>query len=115
MARAKAARAKATIVRGKPASLTNVEYATLLDRAHKEAKRIMKIMESNGQLPDDAMAKAAIGAAFDMIGEPLSARDRLSAIRTVLEFTKTKPASKTDVTIKSAEDFLDEIAESDDG
>lgn len=113
-ARAAQGRLTAPPLPGKPAKLTRVEYAQVVDKAHAEAKRIMKIMEQNGQTPDDEMAKKAILAAFEMISEPLTARDRLAAIRTVLDFTKTKPATKTDVTVKTAEEFLDEIAEDDD-
>ena len=38
-----------------------------------------------------------------LVGET---RERLAAARLVLDFTKSKPASKSDVSISKAEDFL---------
>ena len=38
-------------------------------------------------------------------------KDRLSAARLVLDYTKSKPASNSHVTLNSAEDFLAALAE----
>ena len=67
-------------------------------------------MEKQGLVPEDEMAQAALKKAFTMMHEQNSTRDKLACARTILEFTKTKPATKTDVTVKTAEDFLDELA-----
>jgi hypothetical protein len=98
-----------------PSGWTNRQYLLFLEDAKSETKRIFKIMEKQGLTPEDKMARDALNVAFEMIAEPLSARDRLAAVRTVLDFTKMKPATKTDLTIKTAEDFLDELAASEDG
>ena len=103
---------KGTPPLGIPYGWSRSQYAVVLDQAQKEARKIMEMMENEGMTPDDEMAKAAISAAFTMIGEPLAARDRLAAINTVLAYTKTKPATKTDLTVKTAEDFLDDVANS---
>jgi hypothetical protein len=71
-------------------------------------------MEKEGLIPDDQMAKAALQAAFEMVTAPLTPKDRLAAARTILEYTKHKPAATTNLNIKSAEDFLDELAADDD-
>ena len=97
---------------GIPTGWSRSQYAVVLDQAHKEARKIMQMMENEGITPDDKMSKTAIEAAFGMIKEPLSARDRLAAINTVLTYTKTKPATKTDMTVRTAEDFLDDVANS---
>lgn len=98
---------------GKPKGWTRLEYALFLENARKEAKRIYKEMEKEGLVPENDMAARSLEAAFEMVTSNLTARDRLNAIRTVLEYTKQKPASKNDVTIKTAEDFLDELADLD--
>ena len=71
-------------------------------------------MDKQGSTPENDMAKVALQSAFEMIALPLPPKDRLAAVRTVLEYTKQKPATQSNVTVKSAEDFLDELAEFDD-
>ena len=41
----------------------------------------------------------------------VSVKDKLTASRLVLDFTKEKPTQRTDNTHRVAEDFLDELAE----
>lgn len=98
---------------GNPYNMTVKGYARAVNMAHEEAKRIAKIMAKEGIMPDENMAASALQSAFGMIGEPLNPRDRLAAIRTVLEYTKQKPATQSNVTVRTAEDFLDELAEND--
>jgi hypothetical protein len=45
-----------------------------------------------------------------LVGET---RERLAAARLVLDFTKSKPASKSDVSISKAEDFLASLLQED--
>jgi len=71
-------------------------------------------MKAEGLIPENEMAAKSLEAAFEMVTSNMAARDKLQAIRTVLEYTKQKPASKSDITLKTAEDFLDELAEHDD-
>jgi hypothetical protein len=99
---------------GKPSDWTKAEYAIFLDQAQKEAKRIYKIMADEGRIPENEMAAKSLEVAFEMVTTNMHPRDRLQAVRTVLEYTKQKPASKSDITLKTAEDFLDELAEHDD-
>ena len=63
---------------------------------------------------DDEYAKEALTYCVGVIrgGENIEATGtRLQAAKIVLDFTKTKPATKSDVTISKAEDFLKQIAE----
>ena len=46
---------------------------------------------------------------MEIMREPGQNRDRLTAARMVLDFTKTKPATKQDVTIGKAEEFLESL------
>lgn len=47
--------------------------------------------------------KGVIAISLDVTQPP---RDRMAAYRTVLEYTKVKPASRADLTVSRAEDFL---------
>ena len=58
---------------------------------------------------DDVYALEALRAAVEIMREPGQNRDRLTAARMVLDFTKTKPATKQDVTIGKAEEFLESL------
>lgn len=58
---------------------------------------------------DDVYAKEALTTAVEIMREPGQNRDRLTAARMVLDFTKTKPASKSEVTIGKAEAFLSSL------
>src|SRR5690606_27614361 len=98
---------------GAPKGWTKKQHLLFIDEAKRETNRIFKLMEKQGNTPENEMAKKSLQAAFEMIAEPVTPRDRLAAIRTVLEFTKTKPATKTDMTVRTAEDFLDELAAED--
>jgi hypothetical protein len=40
----------------------------------------------------------------------ISHKDRLAAARTLLDFTMSKPETKSNVTVKKAEDFLSDLA-----
>lgn len=62
---------------------------------------------------DDEYAVEALKAAVEIMREPGQTRDRLTAARMVLDFTKTKPASKSEVTIGKAEAFLESLLDSD--
>ena len=58
---------------------------------------------------DDVYAVEALKAAVEIMREPGQNRDRLTAARMVLDFTKTKPAAKSEVTIGKAEAFLESL------
>lgn len=80
--------------------------------AKDEAKRMVRIMEKKGfEIPENEFAREAIEAAVEtMRMEAISPKDKLTAARLVLDFTKAKPAAQTELTVKRAEDFLAEIA-----
>ena len=46
---------------------------------------------------------------------PGETRERLAAARLVLDFTKSRPAAKQEVTIGKAEEFLSSLLVNDDG
>lgn len=80
--------------------------------AKDEAKRMVRIMEKKGfQLPENEFAREALEAAVEtMRMEAINPKDKLTAARLVLEFTKAKPAAQAELTVRRAEDYLAEIA-----
>ena len=55
---------------------------------------------------EDDYQKEALSTAVEIMRLVGETRERLAAARLVLDFTKSKPASKSDVSISKAEDFL---------
>lgn len=86
--------------------------------AHQAAQKpiiakILKKMSDKGQLPDDPMAVEALQQAMTVLRAPQTAKDKIAAARLILDFTKAKPTTKVEHTVRTAEDILDEMAEED--
>lgn len=86
------------------------EWKRIAARAKEEAKIIVEYMMSKDIIPKDEYAKEAIEAVVEVMRLPAHPRDKLAAARTVLEWTMAKPASTNNVNVKTAEDFLAEVA-----
>jgi hypothetical protein len=96
---------------GTPPTWATQEYAPLLIAAEREAKRIYDIMEQDGLLPEDPLAREALQEALKLMRAPGDKKFKHSVLRTILEYRLAKPTTKTDVTVRTAEDWLDELAE----
>lgn len=78
--------------------------------ARAQATKIMNKLDNAGVLDDaDENAKAALKTAIEIMHMPIAQKDRLVAARLVLDFTKAKPASKQELTINAAEQWLKEV------
>jgi hypothetical protein len=104
---------RATIPPGTPLGFTMHEWALRKDEARKIAHRIFKLMDKEGALPENPIAREAMKTALEMLAEDNSSKDKLAIIRTLLEYNLAKPAATQNVNIKTAEDFLDELASED--
>ena len=93
---------------GTPDGYTAISIAPIRKQAKLDAERIVKIMAKENEI-DDVYAIEALKAAVEIMREPGQNRDRLTAARMVLDFTKTKPAAKSEVTIGKAEQFLESL------
>lgn len=84
--------------------------------AAEQAKELMNKMAEKGMLDENAHANTSLEFAAGVVlaGDVYPIGERLKAARLVLDFTKAKPAQKQEVTIKKAEDFLEELAGDDD-
>lgn len=91
---------------------TGKEVQKMRAVAKDEAKRMVKIMEKHGfKVPEGEFAREALEAAVEtMRMEAINPKDKLTAARLVLEFTKAKPAAQAELTVRRAEDYLAEIA-----
>jgi hypothetical protein len=118
---------------GVPTGHTRASVAPLWARAEELADRFIKIMKDNGELPDEKVelitedgietvmvpvsdtgkAEAALRQAFVLAVGPVDKKIQIQAINTVLNFTKSKPESKSKLTLNKAEDFLEEIIRGD--
>jgi hypothetical protein len=77
-----------------------------------DAERIVKVMAEEYDI-DDSYAKEALQTAIEIMREPAQNRDKLTAARMILDFTKSKPTTKSEVTIGKAEAFLSSLLEGD--
>ena len=77
-----------------------------------EAKKVVEIMAKEYDI-EDQYAKAALETAVEVMRCPGDNRERVAAARLVLDFTKQKPASKSEVALSKAEDFLSSLIEED--
>ncbi len=60
---------------------------------------------------NEAAGKEALEFCIDVVrGDTHQMRERLTAAKTVLEYTKTKPTQKSEVAVSKAEDFLAALA-----
>ena len=97
---------------GTPDGYTLEAITPIRKQAQKDAERIVAIMAKDNNI-DDEYAVEALKTAVEIMREPAQNRDKLTAARMVLDFTKTKPAAKSEVTIGKAEAFLESLLVSD--
>ena len=72
-----------------------------------EAEKVVEVMTKKLDVNPDEYATEALVTAVEIMRSPDATRDRLSAARLVLDFTKQKPASKSEMAISQAESFLE--------
>ena len=81
--------------------------------AEQHADRFIQMLKDEGDLPEvvvpeteTAMAEAALREAYVMAVGPGDNKIKTANIRTILEWTKAKPESKSKITVDKAEDWL---------
>ena len=93
---------------GTPDGYTLEAITPIRKQARKDSERIVAIMAKENNI-DDEYAVEALKTAVEIMREPAQNRDKLTAARMVLDFTKTKPVAKSEVTIGKAEAFLESL------
>lgn len=83
--------------------------------ARRKARKLIGLMEEEGKFEpaavvpgtDEAKAKAALEETCAIaLGNGLPIKERLVALKTVLEFTKSKPESKSKLVLDKSEEWL---------
>lgn len=77
--------------------------------SRKKAKEDMENIKKTVDLT--AAAEEALEKSLEVMRGPLDAKTRIAAARLVLDFTMPKPTSKSEVTVKSAEDWLESLSD----
>jgi hypothetical protein len=81
----------------------------ILAEAKVKAKEdVAKIEAASGPI-EDAAAREALTGAIEVLRTPVNQQTKLAAARLVLDFTKAKPASKSEVTVNAAEKWLESL------
>jgi len=103
--------------RGVPNGMRKRDAIPLWERARELSTRFIKLMEEAGEVPvvvvpdsDEEKAKQALAEAFTLAVGPSTQQIKIQAINTVLAYTKSKPESKSKLTLDKAEDFLAAVA-----
>jgi hypothetical protein len=103
---------------GIPKGYTRKTIKPVLAKARRQADRYIQKMTDEGTLPaiptsDEAKGIAALHEACVLALTPGEKTAKLAAIRTVLEYTKSKPESKSKITVNTSEQWLAQIAADD--
>lgn len=82
-------------------------------QARFEASLTMNKLEKAGiiDMPNEAAAAEALHTALTIMRMPGEQKNSLAAARLVLEYTKAKPAAKSEITVNKAEEWLAAISE----
>jgi hypothetical protein len=106
---------------GIPNGMTRRSVAPLWKKARQQADRYIQKMKDEGVISDvivpdsdEAKGVAALHQATVLALGPTDKTTKLAAIRTVLEWTRSKPESKSKMTINTSEQLLALIAADDD-
>ena len=89
------------------------ERDKIKSKAKAEAVEIVKYMEQEKgfEIPKREFAKEAITTAVEIMRrEDIHPKDKLAAAKAVMEWTLAKPASESNVNVRTAESFLEDIA-----
>ena len=99
---------------GVPDGYRKHEIEPIRAEVKQESKKVVEIMSKQFGVEDE-YAKAALETAVEVMKMVGDNRERVAAARLVLDFCKQKPASKSELAVSKAEDFLASLAEDTDG
>ena len=101
--------------RGRPHGLQDgvglKKYLKRLEVAKVKAERAIKVMadENLWKADNDVASKAMQTAIEIMLSQEGTTQNRLAAAKTILDFTQTRPTTKSETTLKTAEEFLSSL------
>lgn len=100
---------------GSPQWATRKQVHRIWAEARRKARKLIELMEEEGKFPeaavvpgtDEEKAKKALEEVCAIgLAQGIAVKERLAALRTVLEFTKSKPETKAKVTLDKSEEWL---------
>ena len=91
--------------KGVPDGYTREMMIPIRKQAMKDAETVVDIMKKDFGVEDE-LAQEALRTAVIIMREPGQAREKLAAARMILDFTKSKPVAKSEVSVGKAEEFL---------
>lgn len=105
--------------KGLPDGLGAKAFAEHKAKVESETEIIMEqLVKANDLSPDtnadDAYAVEALNTAVNIMRMQGDARNKLGAAKLVLEYTKAKPSTKSEVTVNTAEALLQQILDNED-
>lgn len=78
--------------------------AIALEKAKEQVKKDMANIKKTMELSE--MAEEALEGALTVLRAPASQQTKLTAAKLILEFTKSKPVAKSEVSVNKAEEWL---------
>ena len=98
---------------GVPDGMRKERADKLRERAERKAEETMKALKASGVVDEGADPRGveALEAALVVMRAPGDKREKLAAARLILDFTRAKPASKSEITVNKAEQWLAAVAE----
>ncbi len=92
---------------GIPDGMRRAKAERIWKKARKRAKEDMEdLIKAGVTTSNDEKANEALETALALMRSPMKNETRVAAARLVLDFTKAKPASKSEVTVNKAEEWL---------
>lgn len=92
---------------GVPDGMRKPKADVLWAKARVKAEKTMAELKTAGLLNDaDEMASEALQEALTVMRSPSTKQVKLQAAKLVLEYTKAKPAAKSEITVNKAEEWL---------
>lgn len=96
---------------GVPDGMRREEAQRIEAEAKESARKTVEELEANGFFAsDEAAAKEALEVNIAIMRGKHAIRERLAAASKVLEYTKSKPVAKSEVTVNKAEEWLAAVA-----
>lgn len=97
-------------VAGQPDGMRLKQFLKLKEAALVKKEKVLKAMAKKFEADND-IAQKALDTAVEILLLPGANQIRLQAAKTLLEYTQRKPVVANEVNLKTAEAFLDELAE----
>jgi hypothetical protein len=101
---------------GRPRGVPDGYSKETIKPARAQAKLdSQKVVELMSDKLETEFEREALSTAVEIMRTDGGNRERLQAARLILDFTRSKPATKSDVSISRAEDFLTSLLEESNG